>query len=159
MYSTTFAHKRLMRSKWLVRTKYACCAWATHCVRDSTTFRVATSFSSSDRPFRAIWDCSMTWQFNWRTSCARHSCDLWLSSGAFGGLLVSQLQTVVREQQENDTQNASCFLTNSPFKLPLRAKQTKDCLFSYSLIYRWWSNITAQYAQRWSSVSDDVVYL
>ena len=32
-----------------------------------------------------------------------------LSSGTFDGLLVSQLQTVVREQQENDTRNAFLF--------------------------------------------------
>ena len=48
-----------------------------------------------------------------------------LSSGAFGGLLVSQIHTVIREQQENDTQNESCFATNAPFNLLLRAKQTK----------------------------------
>ena len=31
--------------------------------------------------------------------------------------------------------------------------------FLYYLLYPWWSNLTVQYAQRWSSVSDDVVYV
>ena len=82
-----------------------------------------------------------------------------LSSGAFNELLVSKLQTVVHKQQENDTRNASCFTTNLPFKLPLRAKQTNDRLFLYCLLYPWWSNVTVHYAQRLSSVSDDVVYV
>ena len=38
----------------------------------------------------------------------------YLSLGAFDGLLVSQIHTVVCGQQENDTQNASCFATNLP---------------------------------------------
>ena len=52
-----------------------------------------------------------------------------LSLSAFGGLLVSQIQTVVHGQQENDTQNASCSASKLPFNLPLRAKQTNDRLF------------------------------
>ena len=52
-----------------------------------------------------------------------------LSSGAFDGLLVSQIQTVVCGQQENDTRNASCSASKLPFNLPLRAKQTNNRLF------------------------------
>ena len=52
-----------------------------------------------------------------------------LSLGAFDGLLVSQIQTVVRGQQENDTRNASCSASKFPFNLPLRTKQTNDRLF------------------------------
>ena len=52
-----------------------------------------------------------------------------LYSGAFDGLLVSQIQTEVCGQQENDTQNASCSVSTFPFALTLRAKQTNDHLF------------------------------
>ena len=52
-----------------------------------------------------------------------------LSSGAFDGLLVSQIHTVVRVQQEKDTRNASCSASKLPFNLPLRAKKTNDRLF------------------------------
>ena len=82
-----------------------------------------------------------------------------LSMGAFDELLVLQIQTVVRGQQENDTRNASCSASKWPLNLPLRAKQTNDRLFLYYLLYPWWSNVTVHYAQRWSSVSDDVVYV
>ena len=54
-----------------------------------------------------------------------------LSSGAFDGLLVSQIQAVVRGQQENDTRNASCSALKLPFNLPLREKKTNDRLFLY----------------------------
>ena len=83
-----------------------------------------------------------------------------LSSGAFNGLLVSQLQIVVREQQENDTRNAPCFATNSPFKLSLRAKQDERPSLLYYFIYPWWSFKTVQYSQRLElSKCDDIVYL
>ena len=82
-----------------------------------------------------------------------------LSSCIFDELLVSQLHTVLREQEENETQNASCFAKNLPFKLPLRAKQKNDRLFLYYLLVLWWSKVTVHYAQQWSSVSDDVVYV
>ena len=83
----------------------------------------------------------------------------YLSSGAFDGLLFLQIQTVVCGQQENDTRNLSCSASKLPFNLPLRAKQTNERLFLYYLLYPWWSNVTVHYAQRWSSVSDDVVYV
>ena len=57
-----------------------------------------------------------------------------LSLGAFDGLLVSQIQTVVRGQQQNDTQNASCSAWQLPFNLPMRAKQTNDHLCFILLI-------------------------
>ena len=68
-----------------------------------------------------------------------------LSSGAFNGLLVSQIQTVVYGQQEKDMQNASCSASKLLFNLPLRAKQKNDRLFFlYYLLYPWWSNLTAE---------------
>ena len=107
-------------------------------------------------PERAIWLDNLTC-WSRKSDLIGQSRDL--SLGAFDGLLVSQLQIVVCEQQENDTRNASCFATNLPFKLLLRAKQTNDRLFLYYLLYPWWSFKTVHFAQRWSSVSDDVVYV
>ena len=52
-----------------------------------------------------------------------------LSSGAFDGLLVLQIQTVVCRQQENDTRNASCSTSKLLFNLLLRAKQKNDRIF------------------------------
>ena len=52
-----------------------------------------------------------------------------LSSGAFNGLLVSQIQIVVFRQQGNDAPNASCSASKFPFNLPLHAKQKNDRLF------------------------------
>ena len=70
-------------------------------------------------PARAIWlDDPTCW--SWKSYLIGQYGDL--SSGTFDGLLVLQLQTLVCEQQGRDTRNASCFATNLPFNLPLRAK-------------------------------------
>ena len=47
-----------------------------------------------------------------------------LSLDAFDVILVSQIQTVVRGQQENDTQNATSSVSKLPFNLLLRANKT-----------------------------------
>ena len=103
-----------------------------------------------------------------------------LSSGAFDGLLVLQIQTVVCGQQENVTWNASCSASKLPFNLPISKLYTDDCgcfsissrsgneyiMISYhcdsnTILQAQFanSNVTVHYAQQWSLVSDDVVYV
>ena len=99
---------------------------------------------------RAIWlDDRTCW--SWKRDLIGRSG--YLCSGAFDGLLVSQLQTVVCEQQE----------TIRKICLVLRRIRRSICCCAqnrqnnrhllYYLLYPWWNFKTVHYAQRWSSVS------
>ena len=94
-----------------------------------------------DDPFSCLLEMRSDWSIRWSV--------LWrlLLTSCFANSYSHSRTT------RNNTQNASCFATNTPFNLPLRAKQTKQPSLLLLLTLPVVEFKTVHYARRCSSVS------